>query len=155
MFCFLWRGFTGCGLGILVRLAFADRSVSKVLLQFLGRLCLWIFLVLLILSLGLMMLGIGVCLYVLSEIIFFTIFRTRPLPRRTTQRHSTIVSVESPLPPVKRPSMKLLKPTLESILESQELIVTKKRESWHFEPFESVLSIQETCEDTAGFDVEV
>ena len=104
--------------------------------------------------LGLMMLGIGICLYVLSEIIFFTIFRDRRAPKRRTTRdsESTIVSIDSPTS-AKRPSMKLLKPTLESILESQELVVTQKRETWHFEPFVSIQDIHETSEEDSGFEI--
>lgn len=97
------------------------------------------------------MLGIGICLYVLSEIIFFTIFRDRRAPKRRTTRdsESTIVSPTS----AKRPTMKLLKPTLESILESQELVVTQKRETWHFEPFVSIQDIHETSKEDSGFEI--
>ena len=100
------------------------------------------------------MLGIGICLYVLSEIIFFTIFRDRRAPKRRTTRdsESTIVSIDSPTS-AKRPSMKLLKPTLESILESQELVVTQKRETWHFEPFVSIQDIHETSKEDSGFEI--
>ena len=100
-----------------------------------------------------MMLGIGICLYVLSEIIFFTIFRDRRTPRSRTSRdsESTIVSIDSPRTSAKRSSMKLLKPTLESILESQELVVTQKRETWYFEPFVSIQDIHEKSKEDSGF----
>ena len=101
------------------------------------------------------MLGIGICLYVLSEIIFFTIFRDRrtPLRRTTRDSESTIVSIDSPRTNAKRSSMKLLKPTLESILESQELVVTQKRETWHFEPSVSIQDIHESSKEDSGFEV--